>query len=105
MTYKTLCPACGSKISRRYIFFEPKWKHRCRSCGILLRSGRGGVVATFVIVGIFLLCFAAYRAHMLSAPLAATLILAIGVGSFVLFPYFMRVEIVTEGRCAGGSKT
>ena len=62
------------------------------------------MVATFVIVGVFVLCFLAYRTHMLSPLLAATVVSAIGVASYVLFPYFMRVEIVTEGRSASGRK-
>jgi uncharacterized protein (DUF983 family) len=93
--YKTICPACGAKLSRRYMFFEPKWTHRCRSCGTLLRSSVVGVVATFFVVAVLLVCFVAYFAHLLSAVVAITLLLLIAVASFILLPYLTRADVVT----------
>jgi hypothetical protein len=62
----------------------------------MLRSSVGGLLATFAVVVIQVLCYVAYRADLISALLAVVALLLISLIAVWLFPYFMRVHLVAR---------
>lgn len=89
MTYKVICPACGKKVSRWYIFLEPKVYHRCRGCSVEFRTNWMGAV---FVIGIEMLWFALEELHVLSPVAAIGLIAATCVLAIWLLPYFSPTQ-------------
>jgi hypothetical protein len=62
----------------------------------MLRSSVGGLLATFAVVVLQVLCYVAYRVHIVSALLTVIALLLISLIAVWLFPYFMRVHLVAQ---------
>src|SRR5262245_26361283 len=93
MHYKSACLSCAKKISRRYIFLEPTFYHRCRGCGARCRMGVAGYLTTLAWLAVSIVCLVLFRKHLVSATAAVALVLGTSALVIWLFPYVSSAQL------------
>ena len=98
MRYKTSCPGCGTKISRRSLFCEPRIYHTCLGCSSRLSLGAAGWIFIFGVNGIQVLWFLLAHRHVIAVWLAMLLVLLTAGLAFWLAPYVIPAQLKTGGK-------